>query len=274
MQHLEVYGVAVVIAFFWVVELLIGVYGKHSIRSKTDWLVEMVSFWSLIGIIKPVVFLISSFLLVQFLPSIQGKFADWSLWLAFPFVILIDDVFQYWYHRKAHDWPWLWKLHRTHHVAREMGVFVAYRNASLYYLLMPNIYWLAICTHLGMAEAVAISIVFKQLVVSASHSPTKWDQYLYRYKALASLAWIIERVISTPSTHFAHHGMSEKDGISNPNGNFSNTFFIWDIMFGTAQINRKYPIQFGIENDPEDPWYAHVLYPFVKSKKEGSELAE
>ena len=274
MNHLDVYGIGAIITFFWVIELIMGVYGKRSIRSKTDWWLEMVSFWSLIGLIKPLIFLVSSFLLVKLLPIWQGHFSDLTLWLAIPFVILVDDVQQYWYHRKAHDWPWLWKLHRPHHVAREMGVFAAYRNASLYYFLMPNIYWLAIAVHLGMTDAVAISIVFKQLVVTGSHSHTKWDQYLYRYKILSPLAWIIERAISTPSTHFAHHGMSEKDGVSNPNGNFSNTFFIWDIIFGTAQINRKYPSQFGIENDPEDSWYSQLFYPLVKSNKEGSELAE
>ena len=274
MNHLDVYGVGAIITFFWVIELIMGVYGKHSIRSKTDWWLEMVSFWSLMGLIKPLTFLVSSFLLVKILPTWQGHFSDLTLWLAIPFVILVDDVQQYWYHRKAHAWSWLWKLHRPHHVAREMGVFAAYRNSSLYYFLMPNIYWLAIAADLGMTDAVAISIVFKQLVISGAHSPTKWDQYLYRYKILSPLAWVIERTISTPSTHFAHHGMSEKDGISNPNGNFSNTFFIWDIIFGTAQINRKYPSQFGIENDPKDSWYSQLFYPLVKSNKEGSELAE
>ncbi len=274
MQNLDFYGVAIIITFFWVVELIMGVYGKRSIRSKTDWWLELVSFGSLVGVIKPIIFIGFSFLLMQVVPSWQAKLVNWNLWLTVPFVILVDDVQQYWYHRKAHDWPWLWKLHRPHHVAREMGVFAAYRNASFYYLLMPNIYWLTVATHLGLADAVAISIVFKQLVVSAAHSPTKWDQYLYRYKLLAPIAWIVERVISTPSTHFAHHGLSEKDGISNPNGNFSNTFFIWDIIFGTAQINRKYPTIFGIENDPKDSWYSQLFYPLIKSNKEGSELAE
>lgn len=274
MQHLDVYGVGIIITFFWVVELIMGVYGKRSIRSKTDWWVEMVSFWSLVGIIKPLIFTVFTLVLGFLIPSLQNVFSGWSLWIAVPVVLLSDDVQQYWYHRKAHDWPWLWKLHRPHHVAREMGVFATYRNASLYYMLMPNIYWLTFATHLGLVDAVAISIVFKQLVVSGAHSPTKWDQWLYRYKILSLIAWIIERTISTPSTHFAHHGLSQDDGISNPNGNFSNTFFIWDILFGTAQINRKYPTVFGIENDPEDPWYSHLLYPIVKSNKEGSELAE
>jgi len=40
-------------------------------------------------------------------------------------------------------------------------------------------------------------------------------------------------------------------------------------MFRTALITRKYPVEIGLENDPEDPWYAHLYYPLIKSKKEG-----
>ena len=189
-------------------------------------------------------------------------------------MLLLDDVMQHWYHRKSHDWSCLWKLHRPHHVAREMGVLVSYRNANLYYLFMPNIYWLALASQLGMADAVAISIVLKQVVVTGAHSNTKWDQYLYKYNRLNSVSWLLERTISTPSTHFAHHGKSETDGVSNPNGNFSNMFFIWDVLFGSAKISRQYPSEFGIEEDPEDPWYAHLLYPLVKSPKKPSDLAE
>lgn len=274
MKDLEVYGVAAILLFFGILETIGGVYGKRSIRSRNDWLVEVVSFLQLVGIIKPLIFVVVAWLFGWLFPTQLGCFSDLSLWVAIPWVLLLDDVMQYWYHRSAHNWSWLWKLHRPHHAAREMGVLVSYRNANLFFLLMPNIYWLAIATQLGMVEAVALSIIAKQLVVTAAHSQTKWDQYLYRYKWLHPLAWIIERVISTPSTHFAHHGRSNKDGVSNPNGNFSNMFFLWDMLFGTAQITRSYPTEFGIEDDPDDPWYSHLLYPLVKSPKKESELAE
>ena len=90
---------------------------------------------------------------------------------------------------------------------------------------------------------------------------------------MSPLAWVIERFISTPATHFAHHGKSPEDGISNPNGNYSNMFFLWDVIFRTARITRKYPEIYGIVDDPDDSWRSHLYYPFVKSDKTGSEIA-
>jgi sterol desaturase/sphingolipid hydroxylase (fatty acid hydroxylase superfamily) len=118
-----------------------------------------------------------------------------------------------------------------------------------------------------------IALILKQLIVTGAHSEARWDAFLYKYKTLSPLAWVIERFISTPATHFAHHGKSPEDGISNPNGNYSNMFFLWDVIFGTARITRKYPEIYGIPDDPDDNWQSHLYYPFVKSDKTGSEIA-
>jgi sterol desaturase/sphingolipid hydroxylase (fatty acid hydroxylase superfamily) len=196
-----------------------------------------------------------------------------TLWASALFVLVGDDLLQYWYHRKAHEWTWLWKLHRPHHSSREMGVLVSYRNAVLYYVLMPNIWWLGMATYFGLYREMIIAIILKQLIVTAAHSEARWDAFLYKYKTLNPLAWVIERFISTPATHFAHHGKSPEDGISNPNGNYSNMFFLWDVIFRTARITRKYPEIYGIADDPDDSWRSHLYYPFVKSDKTGSEIA-
>ena len=45
-------------------------------------------------------------------------------------------------------------------------------------------------------------------------------------------------------------------------------------MFGTALLTRQYPEEYGLDNDPEDPWYAHLYWPLVKSNKEGSEISK
>ncbi len=105
---------------------------------------------------------------------------------------------QYWYHRSGHEYDFLWKLHRSHHQAQEMGVFVSYRNAALYYLMMPNLWYLAVVIFLGGGFAVAVGLVIKQLI------------------------------IITPAFHHGHHGKSKLDGISDPNGNFGNMFSILD----------------------------------------------
>ena len=39
-------------------------------------------------------------------------------------------------------------------------------------------------------------------------------------------------------------------------------------------FTRLYPAEFGLMEDPRDPWYSQLLYPFLKSNKEGSEIAK
>jgi len=271
-KNLDIYAILIILSFFGSIEFSNGLYGSKSKRSKNDWYVELISTFQLIFLTKPVIFPVSALILTFFLPEYSNVFRESEFWLCLLIVILGDDILQYWYHRMAHTWSWLWKLHRPHHAAREMGILVSYRNALLYYILMPNIWWLGACVYCGLYQEVILAIILKQIIVTGAHSDVKWDQFLYKSKWLHPLAWIIERVISTPATHFAHHGKTSDDSISNPDGNFGNMFFIWDILFGTALITRKYPKEYGILNDPNDSWQSHLYYPFIKSIKSNSEI--
>ncbi len=186
--------------------------------------------------------------------------------------LIFDDMTQYWWHRLSHANRTMWKLHRPHHVIEEMGVLVTYRNAILYYALMPGIWFSAILVFLGMGYVYLFYLPIKLIVILLAHSETKWDRFLYQYKFLHPLAWVIERTISTPSTHFAHHGLTAEDDISHPNGNFGNLLFIWDIIFGTAKITRKYPTKFGAWNQVKENWYTQLFFPLIRSKDPKSEL--
>ncbi len=101
-----------------------------------------------------------------------------------------------------------------------------------------------------------------------------WDKPFYKYKVLHPIAWVLERVISTPATHHAHHADTSGDGIGHFKGNFGNMFFLWDVFFGTALITRKFPKSYGIRSYKQEEWYAQFLWPIFKSKKAGSALAE
>lgn len=179
-ERFDTYAVLGILVFFGLMEVLSG-YLHRSKRTKSDWIQEFIGFFGLSVLTKPVIVLIVMSLGVAVFPHCQYVLADWSLWIMLPFYLLIDDLLQYWYHRFAHEYEWLWKLHRPHHQAEEMGFLVSYRNAALYYVIMPNIWWIAFITFLGGAKAVIIGIVLKQLVIIGSHSPTKWEQYIYKF---------------------------------------------------------------------------------------------
>ena len=262
---------AAVLLILGILEALGGLYFSGK-RSKTDYTIELVSLATLPTLIQPGIFLVTFLGMNFFLPNLENYFINLHfMWQIVTFLIL-DDMLQYWWHRWSHTNMTMWKLHRPHHVVEEMGVLVTYRNAILYYAFMPGIWFSGILIYLGMGYVYIFYVTFKLIVILLAHSETKWDRFLYRYKVLHPLAWIIERTISTPSTHFAHHGLTAEDGISHPNGNFGNLLFFWDILFGTAKITRKYPEIFGAWNQIKEPWYIQLLFPIFRSKDSRSEL--
>ena len=241
-------------------------------RSKNDFTIELLSLISLPTLIQPGIFLFVLWFMGASFPGLEDYYLTSSLWWHVVAFLILDDLTQYWWHRLSHINKKMWKLHRPHHVVEEMGVLVTYRNAVLYYAFMPGIWFSAVLIYLGMGYVYLFYLPIKLIVILLAHSETKWDRFLYRYKILTPLAWVIERTISTPSTHFAHHGLTSEDGDSNPNGNYGNLLFIWDVIFGTSKITRKYPTKFGAWNQIKEPWYVQLLFPLITSKDPKSEL--
>lgn len=262
---------AAVMLILGVLEAMGGLY-LNDRRTKNDFTIELVSLVTLPTLIQPGIFLCVIYGMRFVFPQWEDCFIHTSFWWHILAFLIFDDLTQYLWHRLSHVNKTMWKLHRPHHVVEEMGVLVTYRNAILYYALMPGIWFSALLVYLGMGYAYLFYMPVKLTIILLAHSETKWDRFLYRYKVLSPLAWVIERVISTPSTHFAHHGLTADDGVSNPNGNYGNLLFIWDVLLGTAKITRKYPTRFGAWNQIKEPWYVQLLFPIIRSKDERSEL--
>ena len=100
----------------------------------------------------------------------------------------------------------------------------------------------------ALTAVYAIYLLVKMTVIFGAHSSIRWDEPLYKIKWLSPVMWLVERTISTPATHFAHHGMHKDDGVTHYKGNYGNLLFLWDVLFGTAHITRLYPKEYGIEN--------------------------
>ena len=262
-----------ILLLFGIAEIIAG-YLKRTQRNFGDWIQEAGGFLVLVALIKPGIVAFVLLIGKTFFPESQYILGNWNLWLVLPIYLLIDDVLQYWYHRSAHEYEFLWKLHRAHHQAEEMGFFISYRNAGFYYLIMPNIWWVGFVVFIGGAKAVAIGLIIKQAIIIGSHSTISWDKPLYKSKIFSPIMFVIERLIITPAFHHAHHGKSKADGISDPNGNFGNMFSIWDQLFGTAMFTRKFPIEYGLQTDPKEEWQASYFYPFIKAKNPKSEISK
>lgn len=260
-----------VLLLLGVIEAIGGLYFEDR-RTKNDFTIELLSLVTLPTLIQPGIFLVVLWGLGTSFPGLEDYFIDSSIWWHILAFLILDDMTQYWWHRLSHANRKMWKLHRPHHVVEEMGVLVTYRNSMMYYALMPGIWFSAALVYLGMGYVYLFYLPIKLIVILLAHSETKWDRLLYRYRILSPLAWVVERTISTPSTHFAHHGLTAEDGVSHPNGNYGNLLFIWDVLFGTAKITRKYPSRFGAWNQMKEPWYVQLFFPLIRSKDKRSEL--
>ena len=146
-----------------------------------------------------------------------------------------------------------------------MSVRIVYRNNFFYYLTMPSFWFSGALIYLGLGWVYVPYVIVKQLVIHGAHSDVRWDEPLYKIKWLSPIMWVVERTISTPATHSAHHGKYKADGITNYKGNFGNLLFFWDVLFGTAKITRRYPNEIGVENLPPISAAEQLAWPIFRS---------
>jgi sterol desaturase/sphingolipid hydroxylase (fatty acid hydroxylase superfamily) len=242
--------------------------------NSNDAKLELFMFISLIAIAQPMALLGSNALCNWFIPGQRGALAELPWWAMVAFFLVADDMTQYWWHRASHT-PLLWPLHRAHHSAKYMSIRITYRNNFFYYLLMPGLWMAGVLAFLGCGKVYAPYFVVKVAVILGAHCAWRWDEPLYRIRTLRPLMWIVERTVSTPATHWAHHALSNEDGIGHYKGNFGNLLFFWDVLFGSAHITRQYPAEVGLKDDKlfgEEHWADQMFYPLSHSAREHSAL--
>ena len=253
---------------FAVVEFLrTGFFHKEGQRRR-DAIVESISTIILLIVTQPLVLVGGALVAAALLPEYQGHLATWPIAAQIGLLLVFDDMLQYWWHRISHNVKWLYELHRPHHDAEYMSIRIVYRNNIFYYLLMPGIWCSGALIYLGLGKVYAYYIVVKLLVICGAHSDVRWDRPLYQVPWLSPFMWVVERTISTPATHAAHHGRHLDDGVTYYKGNYGNLLFFWDILFGTAKITRKYPAEYGVENLEPVSAQHQLLWPLVRDKKQ------
>lgn len=260
---------------FAAMELISRRYQNTVTATANDTKLELFMFLSLVAITQPLAMLTTAKLGAWFAPEYKDVLTDWPWWAMVGILLLCDDLTQYWWHRLSHS-PLLWPLHRAHHSAAYMSIRITYRNNFFYYLMMPGLWFAGALLYMGVSGMVyALYVVVKLSVIMGAHCAWRWDEPLYKIPALRPLMWVLERTISTPATHWAHHAITQKDGVGHYKGNFGNLLFIWDIIFGSAHITRKYPKQVGLKDDQlfgQEHWYHQMFYPVLRSKREYSAL--
>lgn len=263
------YQIAIIGIFllFALLEAKQGKLFKKSAEVSDDGKVELIGTLVLFVVTQPLVLFSAGALMLLVVPQYQGALSNSSTFLHIALLLIFDDMMQYWWHRLSHSTRFLYNLHRAHHNGKYMSVRIIYRNNVFYYLLMPSLWFSGALIYLGLGWTYAFYLVVKLSVITGAHAEWKWDRFLYQTPFLNKFAWIIERTISTPSTHSAHHGLKADDGVTNYKGNYGNLLFFWDVLFGTAKITRKYPSQYGIEGMFYANWVEQLVWPLYKTPR-------
>ncbi|WCL55071.1 sterol desaturase family protein [Gimibacter soli] len=248
---------------FGIAEIIAGRFLNKDVATSRDWIMEVISTTIIMAVTVPATLFAVDWMGHHWFAEYAGVLSTLPIWVMVLLFLVGDDMTQYWWHRLSHSVPFLYNLHRAHHSAPYMSIRIVYRNNIFYYALMPGLWISAALVFLGLEAVYPWYLIVKLSVIFGAHSSVRWDEWLYKIPALDKVMWIVERTISTPATHSAHHGLHKEDGVTNYKGNYGNLLFFWDVLFGTAHITRRYPKQFGIEGLPDVSWQQELMWPVV-----------
>lgn len=257
MEALKLFPLVIFVGLF-VLELRYGHFSKQR-GNLAEKLVSWGSYLQQFALVRPIIaFVLATFMALWFRPG-ENSLAHWPFWPVFFGYLFTRELMQYWYHRFSHEWPWLWKLHRTHHTAEQMNVLVTSRGNVLWFLLMPTLYYEALMIYVGLSEPYLLAYAVLAAVSLSSHSGVRWDLPLFEHRLTRPIMLRLQRIFTLPDTHHAHHGMGEE---SNPNGNYAPMFFFYDVWFKSDLNPQKKQSKVGIVDGDKLPWWRQLYSPF------------
>lgn len=164
-------------------------------------------------------------------------------------VIVLSDLFQYWYHRLFHKVPFLWGFHAVHHSAKAMDWLAGARMHFVEIVLLRGVTSLPLFT-LGFSPSVMQAYIgFVYVYSSLLHANLRGD-----FNRLGH--WI-----ATPRFHHWHHGL-EKEAID---VNFAIHLPLLDKLFGTFHLPKgRWPENYGVPEKVPSGYWAQMKYPFVR----------
>jgi sterol desaturase/sphingolipid hydroxylase (fatty acid hydroxylase superfamily) len=144
----------------------------------------------------------------------------WPGWLEGLIVFVVLDFAIWLQHLVSHRWGPLWRLHRVHHVDREIDVTTGIRFHPVE-IALSMLWKIALVYALGASLAAVIAF---EIVLNGStmfnHSNIRLPAAVERWLRLA---------IVTPDMHRVHHSIDRREHDSNYGFNLS----VWDRLFRT-----------------------------------------
>lgn len=150
--------------------------------------------------------------------------------LSFLVYLVILDFVAYWLHRGQHQFNWWWSLHALHHSQREMSFWTDDRNHLLDDIVADGAYAL-VALLIGVPPGQFITLVVASRVVeSLSHANVRMQ--------FGRIGGVI---LVSPRFHRVHHAIGVGHEGRARGCNFAVLFPIWDVLFGTANMQKTFP---------------------------------
>jgi len=151
-------------------------------------------------------------------------------------VVVLGDLFEYWYHRLVHTTRWLWPLHAVHHTPERLSAVKGPRHHVAYFPGRGLVVWGPLVVIGVPPSLVAWQFAAEVLVGSLAHANID-----FRIPA------VVHRILVTPEVHRLHHSIDAVQG----NSNYSTVFPVWDLIFGSYTDPRWAEVrETGIDRDP------------------------
>lgn len=148
------------------------------------------------------------------------------LWVELLVAIVVLDMLIYWQHVASHKLPILWRVHRVHHVDRDLDASTGIRFHPIEIVL--SMFFKMACVLLLGASALAVFLFEILLNASAlfNHANLRLPSAVDR---------ILRQIIVTPDMHRVHHSTEKKETDSN----YGFFLSVWDRLFRTYIAQPK-----------------------------------
>ncbi len=174
-------------------------------------------------------------------------------WLQVIEILVITDFVQYWIHRFFHELPFLWRIHKIHHSATAIDWLAGSRLHIVDVVVTRGLTYMPLFALGFHTVPMAIYVAIVTVQATFIHANVRFKFGPLRY------------MLATPQFHHWHHS-SEREAVDK---NFSVHLPIWDIVFGTFYLPKKWPDAYGVfgEQTPEG-FFRQLWHPFRKPNQD------
>ncbi len=221
-----------------------------------DWALNLSGFAFQGAVIPLAGYFLATRVLPLAFPNAQGLLPlGWTGAFLLNFVFV--DFLYYWQHRWFHRSPLLWKLHRCHHSARRVDVWVTARNTLLLHFLF--VYFL-VNPILGFLVTRPEAFFTGAMITAALDLFRHSNLDSARLPGAAFWTPFLKHILILPGAHHRHHAARDC------HGNYGANLVLWDRLFGTLLPENGYPPRYGLPQEPHP--LEQLLYPaFTRREK-------